>query len=231
MKYLTYTNNGPRATNEDSLFVGTINHFICSAIADGVGGVKFGEVASKLAIDAFEEECKKSLDFGFSQFVNSLNESLKVKAKELQVNMIATTFSCGIISYKKIKGIHVGDSRICLLRNQGIKQLTEEHNEAGRLLREGKITAEAASVYPRKNVLESALGSERPLLFQTFEHELQTGDRLVFSTDGFHEIISKKEIRDLSVSLKSLSEFHRRLKIEVENRIMRDNTTFICIEI
>lgn len=232
MEYFSYTNIGPRKTNEDSLFITKDIGILYACIADGVGGLKHGEFASNFLTKEFSVYIKNNQKIDLSEFVRNANHNLIQIAKEdLKVETVGTTFTAGIISSNLIKGIHVGDSRVCILRGNGIRQLTIEHNEAGRLMREGKINPLDKANYPRKNIIESIIGNKELFEYQNFDFALQVNDRIILSTDGFHETLSKKEIRDISIRYKSLGEFFRQLVIEIESRILRDNTSFVCIEI
>ena len=125
MKYFKYTNKGPRKVNEDSLYILQTNELIYASIADGVGGMKYGQFASSFLVNEFEIFCKNNLHPDLNSFLNKANDDLVTLAKnKFNVENIATTFAAGVISNKLIKGVHVGDSRICVLRENGIKQLT-----------------------------------------------------------------------------------------------------------
>jgi PPM family protein phosphatase len=139
MKYYEYTNKGPRSINEDSYFAKLQNNELFACIADGVGGMKHGDVASKFVTEKFSNYLN---DFKRDQikFIKQTNKELiDLANKEFEGQMIYTTFTAAVISSNFIKIAHTGDSRICILRDNGIKQLTDEHNEAGRLLKEGKL--------------------------------------------------------------------------------------------
>ncbi|MDI9366427.1 MAG: serine/threonine-protein phosphatase [Flavobacterium sp.] len=232
MEYFSYSNVGPRKINEDSLFVTENKGILYACIADGVGGMKHGKFASNFLTKRFTTNIINNPELDLIEFVkNANNDLIKIALEELNIESVGTTFTAGIISNNLIKGIHVGDSRVCVLRGNGIKQLTIEHNEAGRLMREGKINPLDKVNYPRKNIIESVIGNKELFEYQNFDFALQINDRIIFSTDGFHETLPKKEIRDISIRHKSLGEFFRQLVIEIESRILRDNTTFVCIEI
>lgn len=232
MKAIKYTNIGPRKANEDSFYVSNSNEKIFACIADGVGGLTHGEFASNYVKEEFAMLCKRDEEPDLVSFISKANKDLiKIAKSKFNVEIIGTTFTGGIISRNRFWGVHVGDSRACVLRKNGIKQLTNEQNEVGRLISEGKIKSSDKKYYPRKNIIESIVGSEELFKVQKFEFDLLINDRIILSSDGFHETLTKKEIRDISVKIPSLDEFCRRLIIEIENRILHDNTTFICIEI
>ena len=231
MKYFTYTNIGPRDINEDSFFATIKDGTLYACIADGAGGMDYGDIVSKFATKLFSEELIRFRNNQL-QVSNDINERLtKYINDELTGANAATTFTAGVIYNYELYGSHVGDSRICILRGNGIKQLTEEHNEAGRLIREGKLTSEDKKFYPRKNIIEHIMGNMNLYAPQKVYFQLNPSDRLIFSTDGFHDTISKRELRDISTVNSSFEQFNKQLVIEIENRVLKDNTTFITVEI
>ena len=232
MRFNKYTATGSRKGNEDSHLVIEWQNCVIAGVADGVGGLDHGRFASQFVVEEFEKYCTSISKPVLETFLVDVNSRLiDAAVKRFGETKIATTFTGGIITDSSLRGVHVGDSRVCVLRGNGIKQLTEEHTEFGRLVREGKIKLTDRKYYRGKNILERAVGHTENFGIQTFAFDLLPGDRVLFSTDGFHETLSKEEIRDISIRYKSLNEFNRRLVIELDNRILLDNTTFICIEV
>jgi protein phosphatase len=231
MKYFTYTNIGPRDINEDSFFATIKEDILYACVADGVGGMNYGNIASAFVTKSFEETLTEFKDNPLlvSDYINN-NLTAYINNK-LSGTSVATTFTAGAINNHELHGVHVGDSRICVLRGNGIKQITEEHNEVGRLVREGKLSIEDKKFYPRKHIIEYIMGNMNLYNPQKLFFQLETSDRLIFSTDGFHDTISKKEIRDISITNSSFEQFNRQLIIEIENRVLKDNTTYISVEI
>jgi len=232
MNFIKYSNKGSRKSNQDSFYALDSKNRIYACVADGVGGLSHGDFASQFVVSEFENYCIEKNTLDLSQFLAQTNERLIEAARtKFQDERIATTFTAGVITYESIEGVHIGDSRVCILRGNGIKQITEDHTELGRLIREGKVDIKDKKYYNRKNVIESVLGSNINFKPQNFQFDLNGADRILFSTDGFHEVLSKEEIRDISVKYKSLDEFCRKLIIELENRILHDNATFVCVEV
>ncbi|MBX2968244.1 MAG: serine/threonine-protein phosphatase [Cyclobacteriaceae bacterium] len=232
MKVIKYTTIGSRKTNEDSLSVIERKETIFACVADGVGGLDNGEFASHFVKEEFEWYCNESSNPDLVSFLKNVNARLiTVATEKFGSAKSATTFTGGIITNAVIRGAHVGDSRVCVLRGNGIKQLTEIHTELGRLVREGRVDLIESQHHRGKNVLERAVGRVENFYPQVFEFDLSPGDRILFSTDGFHDTLSKEDIRDISIRYKSLDEFGRQLLIELDNRILGDNTTFICVEV
>ena len=231
MNSFSYTNIGPRLSNEDSYVIIRKNDNTYVCIADGVGGAEHGDLASQFVVKLFKENINKFVEnpIECASFIN--NQLLGYINDILGGERALTTFTAAIVSNCLITAVHVGDSRICILRGNGIKQLTEEHNEAGRLVREGKLKSEDKKHYPRRNIIERIMGDRQLFEPQSISFELMPCDRLLFSTDGFHDLITKKDIRDISVSSKSFEKLNAQLVVEIESRILFDNTTFVSLEV
>lgn len=232
MNFYSYTNKGPREINEDALYVNIHYNSIFASIADGVGGLPHGEFASQYVIDKFIDNITSENKMSFKEMlILANNELADIANVKFNVESIGTTFSCLYANNKKIKGIHIGDSRIILIRNGEIKQLTTDHSELGRLIRENKISQKESLNYSRKNILEFVMGNNKNFNYMEFDIASQPNDRLIISTDGFHETVSNDIIIRISKKYKSLKEVHSKLVNEVENSVLRDNTSFICIEL
>lgn len=118
MKYFTYTNIGPRDINEDSFFATIKDGTLYACIADGVGGMDYGDIVSKFATKLFSEELIRFRNNQL-QVSNDINERLtKYINDELTGANAATTFTAGVIYNYELYGSHVGDSRICILRGK-----------------------------------------------------------------------------------------------------------------
>jgi PPM family protein phosphatase len=227
--YFKYTDKGPRNENQDSHEVSIFEASCVACVADGVGGGNCGSLASSLSVETF---ISKSITSELNELLLNIHDDIKeIQEQNTICKGMATTFTGCIIRNLILDGIHVGDSRLCILRGNGIKQLTHVHTEANRLLRTGKLTKEEYNDYPRKNILESALGISKSLIVQSFQFNLEIRDRVLISSDGFHDIINKREIRDLSVSNQNVHDFGEALVKLLSNKKLIDNVTFVVVEI
>ncbi|HMI02483.1 MAG TPA: protein phosphatase 2C domain-containing protein, partial [Pedobacter sp.] len=219
MEKFGYTNAGPRKTNEDYLGYEIFGETGFFCIADGVGGNNCGEYASKFCVEKFIKKIKEQQHEALNlklmmQKVNSeliAEASLKPDCKNM-----ATTF-IGVLFDKKLANIvHTGDSRLYVLRKNGLKQLTEDHTEAKRLVKEGLLTFEASLTYPRKHILDSALGMEGDILVTHIQFEYEKMDRFLLATDGCYDVFTKKEIRDISITNNVFENFCNSLQERLE---------------
>ena len=124
---------------------------------------------------------------------------------------MASTFTGCSIENLRLNGVHCGDSRLYILRGNGLKQLSEDHSEVAKLLRKGKLSAKEAINYPRRNVLYSAIGAGESIEIQDFEFSLQPKDRILLLTDGVSGVVSKKQVRDLVCQIEEKVIFKKQL--------------------
>jgi protein phosphatase len=224
---------GPRQNNEDYPLLRDFGALTIACIADGVGGNNCGEIASKLSADLFFSALKTAgaVD-NLKNLIIDIDAQLKDYSKSHPLcSGMATTLSACIIQDHFLKGVHVGDSRVVILRGNGLKQLTDEHTESARLLNAGIITKSEFVEHHQRNILTSALGSSRALVIQEFEFKLNSRDRIILSSDGFHEVIGKLTLRDLSLANINIDEFGQAILDFLENSKLKDNCTFLLLEV
>lgn len=237
MKYpLYFTTQGPRKNNEDSFYISAYSGGLLLIIADGLGGHKDGAYASKYATQFFADklEVEKNINQEIMQkILLQTHEAIIDLSKEDSSHIsMATTFSCVYITQKQLIGVHTGDTRIYLLREKGIIQLTTDNTEAQALFDDGVIDKHELLTYPRKNILTSALGIKHsPLKIQKFQFNIETKDRILLSSDGFYPLVSKEKIRDISVESQEFSEFFFHLIQIIYESQLTDNCTLLGIEI
>ncbi|MFT0625785.1 PP2C family protein-serine/threonine phosphatase [Ectopseudomonas guguanensis] len=224
-----FSDKGPRSENQDSCYIKSAGQSVVAVVADGVGGNNGGAVASRMAIDVFI----KGLDEGLTPsecLLAAHDEIVNQSSRDESLRGMATTLTAVICKDGALEGVHCGDSRAYILRGNGVKQLTKDHTEVARLLAEGLITKEAAINYPRKNILDSALGTHKKLHYQEFGFELEDGDRLILVTDGIYSEINKKELVDISKSKADFVGFCELIVSRVAEVGPSDNYTLVGVE-
>ena len=225
-----YSDKGPRQKNEDAWAYNMFDESTLTVcIADGVGGNPCGQVASKMCVDNF---ITYSTQYELLKAVKRIDLDIKAHALEQsECFKMASTLSGCILTENHLKGIHVGDTRVSILRGNGIKQLTQDHTEVARFMREGLLTQLQARHYPRKNILEMAIGSDNALRPYQFKFDLLPGDRILLTSDGVHTVISKTLMRDISLASDNLDGFSKRIIDRLNISNLKDNVTFVAIEV
>lgn len=184
-----------RKNNEDSAFAG--NHLL--ALADGMGGHAGGEVASKLVISAMQrlETHYSSSPTMLDDLHDCMLEGNAYIADEVsetpQLEGMGTTLSALLFDGQKMGLIHVGDSRIYLLRDGEFSQITRDDTYVQSLVDEGRLEPEEALVHPQKARLMQALSGDEvePTLSL---REAKLGDRYLLCSDGLSDPVSADTI-------------------------------------
>lgn len=190
-----------RKANEDNggHFI-TINGLV-SVVCDGMGGHVGGAVASQVAIDTIHEflECQYYDDprEAIGLAIQAANEAI-IKRTQVQPDLTGMGSTCVLLLVRdgKVYVGHVGDSRIYLIREKNIIQLTKDHSFVQTLVDMGQITKEEAERHPRKNEITNALGIPQmtPATIRPDPIEPQAGDCFLLCSDGLSGMVNDKAI-------------------------------------
>jgi PPM family protein phosphatase len=184
-----------RAGNEDAYLVAAP----VFAVADGMGGHRGGEVASRIAV---EELRGRVAALAAAADGEALDEAVReagraiLRAADADAAMrgMATTCTVALVRGGTARVAHVGDSRAYRWRDGRVVQLTEDHSVVALLVREGSLSAEEAAVHPARNVVFRALGLDPDVEVDAVEALLLAGDRLLLCSDGLTNMIDDDEI-------------------------------------
>ena len=165
-------------------------------VADGVGGASAGHRASEFAVKEviaryYREEGKTPGD-RLRRTVRQVGDRLHQLANKSNSRM-ATTLVAVVVIGNKLTVANVGDSRAYLLHNGNLEQMTQDHNIAGEMTRDG-LTEDEALRSKMKNKLTRSIGGERDVHVDIFERELTVGDRVFLCTDGITRYATKQDI-------------------------------------
>jgi PPM family protein phosphatase len=235
MKFIveSFTEPGPRPVNEDSIGVWNLPCGSAAvAIADGLGGMGGGDTASRIAINFFGEiVTNNAVDtIDLTQVAMQIHSKiLSLQTSGTSESAMATTLTAAIFYGSILTGVHCGDSRLSIARADGIIRLTKDHTEAQRLFDQGKLTKSELRNYPRRNILDSALGAHKEPKIDKFHFDLQVGDKLFFTTDGLHEKVLLREIRELAAKFDDPGPFVEKVRNMVKNRVAEDNFSLIAV--
>ena len=222
-----------RTTNEDS--------FLCIephiyAVADGMGGHAAGEIASRMMIDAIRGSLEhENPDYCSEERLKSVvlaaNQSImKASADNADYSGMGTTVSLFYVHYGYATWAHVGDSRIYLLRDGQIHQLTTDHSLVNELLQKQQITSQEAENYPHKNILTRAVGVSPTLQVDTGWCDIRERDKFLLCSDGLTNMVSDESIRAICFDSEPGDKAQKLIKAAIKNG-GKDNVTCILIEI
>lgn len=187
-----------RQTNEDSY---ACIHPALFLVADGMGGHVAGEVASKLAAQAVSDywqqnsPVRSAPELLLEQAITKANELIfqLSKSRDDYAGM-GTTVSVVYLDDTNVFWGHVGDSRIYLLRDHLLCQLTNDHSLVWELVQSGNITKAQAHTHPQRNMLTRAVGATKTIQVDIGTTSWRKGDCLLLCTDGLTNMLDEQEI-------------------------------------
>jgi len=189
---------GPvRDGNEDSGYAGAR----LVLIADGVGGMIAGEVASAIALRAMrrlDEDAAADPLEALAAALDSANARLReAVATDPGLEGMGTTLTALLWNSEQLGLAHVGDSRAYLLREGRLEQVSTDHTFVQGLVDEGRITAEAARTHPHRSLILQALDGRTRIDPELLRLELVAGDRFLLCSDGLSDVLDARAITGL----------------------------------
>lgn len=200
-----------RDRNEDAFLINEeLRLFL---VADGMGGHAGGQHASALAVNTVEERVAEMSMPGSSaagadpveQVRQRLAEAVRAAGRRIhqwaaehpEFRGMGTTLVAVLVHGPNAYVANVGDSRVYLLREGHVQQLTEDHSLVAQSIREGLITEEEARTHRMRNVITRALGFNEDVEVDVLVHALQRDDRLLLCSDGLSGKVEDGELGEV----------------------------------
>ena len=223
-----------RKVNQDSFGSAKSGWGKLYVVADGMGGHKGGETASKMAVDYICNKFKKEkidnpLNFLNDAIIEANSIVIKKAKEEKELEGMGSTVVAVIISNSNAHIAHVGDSRCYIFRQQTPYQLTKDHSVVQRMVDEGVISIDEMETHPRKNEILQAvgIGDVKPSLRS---ESLFKNDILLLCSDGLSGEVSAKEMWS-EVKKGDLMSASKNLVAMANERGGPDNSTVILIKV
>ena len=202
MLAVSRTNRGlVRKNNEDSVLVRIPDLF---AIADGMGGSEAGEIASFEAVRrlqklTIEEQTDEEVLLSLQTKIEKINEQIwKMANQQPDKKGMGTTLTAVYIkNAEKAFVAHVGDSRIYLLQDGNLKQVSSDHSYVAGLVRQKQLTPMEAENSDQKHMILRAVGAEPTVQVDTFEFLLTGVQKLLLCSDGLSNMVPKENIEEI----------------------------------
>ena len=183
-----------RRRNEDAW----VCHPPLFAVADGMGGARGGEIASRVAATALGESVDGSGEARVVALIQEANRQVYERAREdSDASGMGTTITVALFENGIVSIGHVGDSRAYLMRDHKVDQLTEDHSLVAELVRTGRLSPEEAESHPQRSVITRALGTDPDVDVDTFSVEAKPGDLFLICSDGLTSMVGDEEILDV----------------------------------
>lgn len=231
-----------RDVNQDSFYRCEMKDFPLFVVADGMGGHKAGEIASRIVIQTVEEMVNAhkdeilSNDLEITKFIKdtlvlSNNKVFEESNSVAEYKGMGTTVTMAFIRDYKLYIGHIGDSRAYLLRGNEIVQLTQDHSLVAELVRNGSITEKEAVNHPQKNIITRALGTDFEIEIDISSREVQDGDIVLLCSDGLTNMVTDDMVKDIILRPDDI-QTRCNLLIKTANKFGgHDNITAILIEV
>ena len=203
-------------------------------VADGMGGHRAGDYASKYTVEVLERELKRTdeedVERALIQAVKVANhELIREAGTDEHLKGMGTTIVVATIINQMMYFANVGDSRLYLI-NQGILQLTKDHSLVEEMVRLGEMDKADAKDHPDKNIITRAVGVVPELSVDFFEVELKPGDTVLMCSDGLTNMIEDEEIKKIVLGQRDIVEKAEKLIDTANENGGKDNITVVLIE-
>ncbi|MBR6256880.1 MAG: Stp1/IreP family PP2C-type Ser/Thr phosphatase [Lachnospiraceae bacterium] len=229
-----------RKLNQDYVFtsevpVGTLPDLFI--VADGMGGHKAGEYASKCAVETMVSQINSSPERGCIRVIsNAIREAnRRVRAKAMSDDNyfgMGTTLVVASIDEDGLCVANVGDSRLYLISNGEIRQVTVDHSLVEEMVQMGELERKSARNHPDKNIITRAVGVMEEVDPDFFEVEdLVVGDMILMCSDGLSNMLEDSEIMGIIEGEGTLKDKAQRLVAAANMNGGRDNITVILVRV
>lgn len=226
-----------RKMNQDYIFysetpVGNLpNLFI---VADGMGGHKAGDVASRTAVETFVDFVRKSNVQNpislIEEGIHLANTTVFHKSNEDEnYSGMGTTMVVAVVSEKTIYIANVGDSRLYLI-DDTIRQITRDHSLVEEMVNLGELKRSEARHHAKKNVITRAIGGFNEVVPDFFEVEYQPGNRILLCSDGLTNMVDDSMIRRIVLNNQSVKSAVEGLIAEANRNGGKDNISAVLVQ-
>src|ERR671911_1701668 len=219
-----------RHANEDALYA----EAPVFAVADGMGGAQAGEVASKIAADAFgDSDDRGEAPEGYlSRVVRTANDRIhELAERDASRSGMGTTLTAALLGEDEVSFAHVGDSRAYVFRDGDLKRLTSDHSLVEELRRQGRLTEAQAEEHPQRSIITRALGPEPEVEVDTMTYRARPGDVFLLCSDGLTTMVPEARIGRILTRSRDLDSALSRLVREANEGGGRDNITVIAFRL
>lgn len=206
------------------------------AVADGIGGAAYGEIASSLAVNTLVKELTRSLsdaadlmdadyEYWLKQAVKMANQVIYHNSKDMGTTLVASLV-VGQMAYIA----NVGDSRAYHINEAGISQITNDQSMVQALLRAGIINEAQAKTHPYRNILEQAIGKDADVQPELHRVHLSDSSTLLLCSDGLTNELSDELIYEIITEAASLQEACDKLIEKANQNGGRDNISALIVK-
>ena len=227
-----------RTMNQDYIYsspekVGSLPNLFL--VADGMGGHRAGDYASRFAVENLVIYINRAGDgspvMQLKKGIEAVNGMLYEESlKREELKGMGCTLVAGVVEDNILYVANVGDSRLYLIHGDSIRQVTRDHSYVEEMVALGKMVRGSADYNRRKNIITRALGIGKTVEADFFEVELEPGDYILLCSDGLTNMVSDERIRAVVAGSGTLKEKARRLICEANEGGGMDNIAVVLVE-
>lgn len=239
MKTFSMTHTGQRReTNQDYMFtsetaVGNLPNLFL--VADGMGGHAAGDYASRFTVEKIVEYAEHAKQ---REPVTVLKEALmhanglllKEASMDAAKSGMGTTVVAAVCEGDRMYVANVGDSRLYVINQKKITQITRDHSLVEEMVRMGEMNEADAKGHPDKNIITRAVGVTAGLSVDFFEFRLEEGDTILMCSDGLTNMVEDAQIRRIVLGQRDIVEKTETLVAAANQNGGNDNITVVLIE-
>ena len=228
-----------RDTNQDYFIVSGEKPQLF-VLCDGMGGHNSGDVASRAAAESIENyvRLQSALDYDAQKAKRVLKGALSYAnkivytraAQSPQLSGMGTTADVCMVDFDTVYIAHVGDSRVYLLRDKTLRQLTRDHSLVEEMVASGLITEAEAKAHPKKNVITRAVGTNRLVEVDFITTDFVPGDMLLMCSDGLSNMLSTEEMQNILLEKEEEQTIVEHLISKANEKGGKDNITAILMQ-
>ncbi len=219
-----------RRANEDSLLARSP----LFVVADGMGGARAGEVASRIAVESFKNGLDDTAkpELALSALAVEANSRIhELSHSNAEQAGMGTTLTAVYVGEQEVAIAHVGDSRAYCLRDGGLVRLTDDHSLVDELVRQGRLTPEEAVEHPQRSVITRALGPEVTVEIDTRSFHARPGDVYLLCSDGLTTMVGEEQLAAVLLAHPRLSDAGEALIAAANEAGGRDNITVVLLRL
>lgn len=204
-------------------------------VADGMGGHNAGDYASKMTVETIVEKIRGSHETNpviiLEAAISAANTLVRDKAEqEPELEGMGTTVVAASCDGSVLHVANVGDSRLYVAGNKGIRQITKDHSWVEEMVRRGGLAKEDARNHPDKNIITRAVGAEDTVKIDFFTVELEEGDMVLMCTDGLTNMLEDEEILKILEVSRDIAEMAEELVRAANEKGGKDNISVILVD-
>lgn len=238
MKYYAMTDVGRRREmNQDYVYatgqpIGPFPNLL--VVADGMGGHKAGDFASKFTVEVVKREIAGSRSRKPEKVMHDAiqvanRELIRVASRDVKLEGMGTTLVVATVIGDTLYFANIGDSRLYLI-DDNIKQLSKDHSLVEEMVRLGGIKAEDARNHPDKNIITRAMGVKDEAEADFYEFRIKRGDKILMCTDGLSNMVEDEDMFGLVKGSRDVVEAVQMLIDRANSNGGRDNIGVVLAE-